>query len=877
MEYELLEKLLEDCTVRVVTKGQSGSGFFVAPGLILTCTHVIKNTLGEASAIKVHHHGILLPVLEITKAFPLPYPDLALLRIIGLDHPCVYLDENISPYDPLYSYGYTDDHPDGESLTVESEGWVRLGIDQDLIKLKEGQVKPGASGSPLLNRRTGNVCGVIKFTRDKNIDMGGGAISGKAIYICFPELIELQRSFHQKDRGWGLARAQAIIPKRAPRKFDVVVYETVGNIHKPEKLFGRDHLVSQVNKLLEKPGRVLLFGLAGAGKTALAATIADQWINDGKGPVIWLDIGEGKREIIFDAIFQRFAKEEERENIARLVGDSELMAAKELLVRSKAGLLVLDNVWNGQTLGSILEAVPEALPILVTSREKFPRIERIEVGDLPKIEALRFLKFYARRGGFSNAEAGRLARLLGYHAYALEIASAMLEVDDFLIPDRLYEQIASAPDNIQLTGVGEEGRESVRKLLERSYQSLSSEMRQALSVFGALSQPGATANFIACILKHDLVTVEIELKELARRSLITQSSDNFYSIHDLTFSFARSKYKEMSRRSYPVASVVRHYLTDYAHNYNVLELDLANILGIAEEARNKESLLRIVSILTIGGYPKPAGRSYLDERGHTLLLLEKLEQAIRIAREMKPVPGETLHYLVSKQGNAAFNRGNYDKALQAYQEALSLTESEERIIIAHGAIGKVLSFLNRIEEARLHFDEGYRLAREKDNDYLYSFVLEQESHAAGHNQDYETALRISFKYVEIAEKLVKTNPNPEYKEKLFYSSLNLGSAELDLGKQDQQHLAKALKAHLRASQIADELEDLKPKAYVYSALAEDYHYNGDRRKAREYAGKALKLWRRLGMTKDEMEILQFMKENGYIITKSEEENEGNEL
>src|SRR5205814_2153524 len=38
-----LYELLADCTVRILSNSASGTGFFVAPGLILTCAHVIAN------------------------------------------------------------------------------------------------------------------------------------------------------------------------------------------------------------------------------------------------------------------------------------------------------------------------------------------------------------------------------------------------------------------------------------------------------------------------------------------------------------------------------------------------------------------------------------------------------------------------------------------------------------------------------------------------------------------------------------------------------------------------------------------------------------------------------------------------------------------
>ncbi|MBO1346879.1 MAG: trypsin-like peptidase domain-containing protein [Hormoscilla sp. GUM202] len=37
-----LDKLLQQCTLRLSVAGDRGTGFFVAPGWILTCAHTVK-------------------------------------------------------------------------------------------------------------------------------------------------------------------------------------------------------------------------------------------------------------------------------------------------------------------------------------------------------------------------------------------------------------------------------------------------------------------------------------------------------------------------------------------------------------------------------------------------------------------------------------------------------------------------------------------------------------------------------------------------------------------------------------------------------------------------------------------------------------------
>jgi Trypsin-like peptidase domain/NACHT domain/HEAT repeats len=195
---EHLYKLLEQCTVKLTIGQSQGTGFFVAPGLILTCNHVVSEA-GERS-IDVMWNNQKNLAAKVDKSFP--DCDLALLKVdppINVQQPCVYLGEEFQPDDKLYLFGYSNEFPNGCSVMNDCEGEV--GGDLKLIKFKLGDVQPGMSGSPLLNKRTGYVCGIVKSKLLYNIP-GGEGVATSVILDKFPELSELQQSFHQQDRRW---------------------------------------------------------------------------------------------------------------------------------------------------------------------------------------------------------------------------------------------------------------------------------------------------------------------------------------------------------------------------------------------------------------------------------------------------------------------------------------------------------------------------------------------------------------------------------------------------------------------------------------------------------------------------------------------------
>lgn len=201
---ESLFNLLSNCTVRLEAPGGArGTGFFVAPGLILTCAHVVESAMGDAACITAHCDGKPYEVQEIVKILPNPYPDLALLQIGLREHSYVYLDSSVLPGDGLFAQAaYTSDHSWGEAATVEYEGKASISSTQWFLKFKRGQILPGYSGAPLLNMRTWGVCGVVKGTRDVTSDQGGIAIPVEIVFSKLPDLASLYEEAHTKDPRW---------------------------------------------------------------------------------------------------------------------------------------------------------------------------------------------------------------------------------------------------------------------------------------------------------------------------------------------------------------------------------------------------------------------------------------------------------------------------------------------------------------------------------------------------------------------------------------------------------------------------------------------------------------------------------------------------
>jgi energy-coupling factor transporter ATP-binding protein EcfA2 len=419
-----LENLLQHCTVKLTLPGRRGwgTGFFVAPEWILTCAHVVQEAKEQLVQVWWQNQENWAEAI-VERSLPNPY-DLALLRVTlptDANPPCVYLDEEIRSRDPLFLFGYPDqDFPNGCPVTVNCEGFT--GDEPALIKFALGQVRPGMSGSPLLNQRTGRVCGVVKFTRDRSSDLGGGAIPTRVILEQFPELRELQRVFHEGDRRWSdLVVKPSAIDFQPYLKAIVRLYSQQSHLYTPtdallslearsveqqdtqqpeqERKVEQFPVLTGLRKyaLGEKREHVLLAGRPGSGKSTALRQLAVALAKEGQVPVLVQLKGDR-------SVLEAIASELEK-------GDLYDLEPKEIkrLLRQQRFVLLLDGVneipndYLRRGLAQFREDNP-TVPMIFTTRElavggDLGIGKRLEMKPLSEPQMRDFVKKYLSEQG----------------------------------------------------------------------------------------------------------------------------------------------------------------------------------------------------------------------------------------------------------------------------------------------------------------------------------------------------------------------------------------------------------------------------------------------------------------------------------------------
>ncbi|BFU43283.1 tetratricopeptide repeat protein [Krasilnikovia sp. MM14-A1004] len=621
-------------------------------------------------------------------------------------------------------------------------------------------------------------------------------------------------------------------------RLDVILFDTAANrLNRPELMVGRQRVIETVTAWLDGNGRVLLYGLGGAGKTAIAATVADRCVDAHRGPYVWMRVGDADADVVLDGLARCLSTAFGTGEALPPGGDSRLLAIAGQLSQSGIRLCVLDDVWNPAALHTVLQAIPADVAVLVTSRLRLGLAHQVEVDGLEAAEAVRLLAHHAHDDAVAaQPDAEALCRDLRFHPYLIEIAGHRLR-QYALTPAELRRDVDGSPHELEMpAGFAAPGRQNGRRLLDTTIGALPhADARDALAAVGALFSGSVTPELLSCYLGIGPGRARSALNALVDVSFAKRSG-GAYVIHDLTVSYARTVLR--SDGATTAVGAVRAFVAAYADDHAVIARDLDNVVAAAGRGAD-DDVVAIVEAL--------AGRGYLDTHGHTLALLRMLDAAIDSSRGEQAT--ERLHLLLSKRGNAAFNAGEFDEAVGFYRDALALAPTAQRRVIMLSVIAKALAEAGHHDPAEQTFAEAYALAEGDDAGTMR--VLEAHSVAAFRRHDYARVRELTERGVQLSRAL-----GDRATEAIFLN--NLGSATFELG------VETALRYHHEAKAIAVDTSNEHILAITHRCIGADYHAQEQFERARDNFAEALRLYGRLGQTQREAKVRQLMRQFGYL-------------
>ncbi|MER6984592.1 BTAD domain-containing putative transcriptional regulator, partial [Streptomyces carpinensis] len=324
----------------------------------------------------------------------------------------------------------------------------------------------------------------------------------------------------------------------------------------PAHFIGRDDVLSAVRGALtgvhgDDGGSplVILSGMAGVGKSALALHVAHGLLNRFPDGQLYVNLHgatpgmaplapqQALRSLLLDlGTDPRHVPEHP---------DAAAASLRSLLAPTRT-LLVLDDAGSAAQIRPLLPA-GAGCAVIVTSRSPLTALDgarRFPLTPLSAADSAALLRAVSGRDGGDGLDAGHpLVELTGRLPLALRVVAARLAARRALTPDVLARQLAATEGRLHHL---EYDDLSVRRSLAVAHDALAASEREAdrdaalaLCRIGALDLPAYGAPLLAGLTGTDERRAETALDRLVDVALLEESAYGRYAPHDLVRDFAR--------------------------------------------------------------------------------------------------------------------------------------------------------------------------------------------------------------------------------------------------------------------------------------------------------------------------------------------------
>ncbi|MBN1285882.1 MAG: tetratricopeptide repeat protein [Anaerolineae bacterium] len=502
-------------------------------------------------------------------------------------------------------------------------------------------------------------------------------------------------------------------------------------VRPPDQLIGRSDERAQLNQLLQEQKAVLLTGVDGIGKTALAATIAAEWIRLRGKSVLWVNADADDLAGLCD-------------RVARAYGELDVpylldVRAKTDIIRDilidQEPLVVLDNLCNPKAARDFVRWCTGGLGVLATGRALISTFTPFRVEPLRRTDARALFCHYA---GVDIPPPGDQLRALdalcegvGDHPYALELAGRLAAVYDLPAQEILAQYQAATQDAREFADLlppdEGDGRAPIAPVLHASLKRLKPDAQAAFTALGAAYDRGATAELLAPVAGLDAAACEDALRDLAQLSIagVARAADGMrrYAVKPLIYAYARaiqSKKDALAEAEHRMLASCHEYAERYgagyanltAQTHAKLDMALGNLLGAAAWAAahgEHETVNRFAHALF-------SASAFLDAHDYVGQALALLPMAVEAARQSAQ-PAQECARLIDL-GRLYLELGLPEPALSHHQQALERAQAAALPAVegeARRALGSFYLQTGALPAAVAHYGQALELARDADD------------------------------------------------------------------------------------------------------------------------------------------------------------------
>jgi tetratricopeptide (TPR) repeat protein len=322
----------------------------------------------------------------------------------------------------------------------------------------------------------------------------------------------------------------------------------------PRHFVGRAGDVAEVVTAILGPGDshraavVLIHGMPGIGKTALAVAAAHAARNWYPGGCLFADFGSADTQRSLSAIQARLLRRLGIAAEAIPAEPDEIRALYLSVLYRRPVLIVADDVTTSDQVTALVSASP-ACAVIATSRCRLDALDdshQILVRPLGTGDAVALFRAVCGRADIgSDADLARIAAACGGVPLALRVAAAKFRESG--------HGAAELADCLERPGAAwaelDDGERSVQRVLDSAFGALPHDGQRTLAMLGVHPSDSADSHAIAWLSGTSVKDVAAEFAGLYRRGLITVRPDGRADTNGLVRTFAENAASQLDEQA----------------------------------------------------------------------------------------------------------------------------------------------------------------------------------------------------------------------------------------------------------------------------------------------------------------------------------------
>lgn len=553
-----------------------------------------------------------------------------------------------------------------------------------------------------------------------------------------------------------------------PTLYDPAIPPLPVQIH---ELVGRNDLLRQLKEHLMTHHALALSalnGLPGVGKTALANQLAhdSDILTHFQHGILWAGVGQQPNMTSLLSAWGALLNIAPSE-IATLTNTATWASTLRDIIGARRMLIVLDDVWRIEDALTLKIGGPHCTYLLTT---RFPQLavqfaaeDATVVHELNEDDGLLLLARFAPAVVAHNQDIARtLVQAVGGLPLALTIMGRYLHLHAHSNQPRRIQSalthIQSMKERLLLTHPSNPATRSpslptgtsfsLQAVIALSDQQLSPEAQQALRALAIFApKPNTFSEEVALIVSNVPTHV---LDDLENAGLLELDSTGRYSLHQTITDYARLDTPDSQAEQRFVQYTVS-FTQRYSKEYVRLERGTVNLLTALHLATKHEMYEPLTQIVL-------AMAPFWDARGQYDLAETYLQHALVGTASSRPFPPSTNNGGMKNGSiNADITIGNENtrkRSLQEHGESRSLQEHRDTTKARlHLALGRVAERRGTLEAAEEHYEAGFVLASQQNNQELMSSLLANRGETAINAGNFEVAIKFAEEGLTLARAL----------------------------------------------------------------------------------------------------------------------------